>query len=522
VAFVDRRPALVVALVLAATVGLGWYAATHLGVNADPNAMISDDLPFRAREREFQQAFRSAADDLLVLVEADSASATGNAANQLAAELSKRSDLFARVQLSGGGPFFRRNALLYLDLPTLEALSDRLAAVQPFLAEIARDPSIVGIADLLGKAVAAQSAGNEIGLDLAGALDRVRVGVDAAAAGHAAPDPWGDALIGGSLSEEARLRVIARRPNSKFDQLLFAEPAVKAIRAAALEAGLTAERGVRVRITGSEVLNYEELQVVEVQGKLVAVAALLLFTAAVFLAVRSARVLMALVVSLIVSLVWSNAFAAATIGHLNQVSAAFNVLIIGLGGELGIHFCMRYAELAAQGRSRKDALAETGLTMGSSLFSSAVTTAIGFLVFWPTDYRGVAELGLIAGAGVLISLASSLTLLPALLALGANTHPYFATPSLPLAAKLRHIPVTYSRPIRWAALGIAVGALALLPRARFDHNPVNLRDPNTESVQAFQNLLEQSSTSPWTVDLIEPDLATAQGKADELRQLPFV
>lgn len=521
-AFVDRRPARVVALVLAATVALGWYAATHLGVNADPNAMISEDLPFRAREREFQQAFRSAADDLLVLVEADSASAAGKAADRLAERLSQRTDLFARVQLTGGGPFFRRNALLYLDLPELEALADRLADVQPFLAEIARDPSVVGISDLLGKAVEVESEGNDVGLDLAGALDRVRIGVEAAQTGRPGPDPWGDALIGGSLSEEARHRVIALRPNSKFDQLLFAEPAVNAIREAAKELNLTPERGVRVRITGSEVLNYEELQVVEVQGKLVAVAALVLFTAAVFLAVRSTRVLFSLVISLVVSLVWSNAFAAASIGHLNQVSAAFNVLIIGLGGELGIHFCMRYAELAAQGRSRSDALAATGLTMGSSLFSSAVTTAIGFLVFWPTDYRGVAELGLIAGAGVLISLASSLTLLPALLALGAKSHPHFAPPSLPLAAKLRHVPVTYARPIRWAALAIAVGSLALLPRARFDHNPVNLRDPNTESVQAFQDLLMQSSTSPWTVDLIEPNLAAAEAKAAELAKLPFV
>ena len=63
-AFVDRRPGWVVALVLAATVALGWYAATNLGVNADPNAMISADLPFRTRERDFQQAFRSAADAL--------------------------------------------------------------------------------------------------------------------------------------------------------------------------------------------------------------------------------------------------------------------------------------------------------------------------------------------------------------------------------------------------------------------------------------------------------------------------
>ena len=521
-AFVDRRPGWVVALVLAATVGLGIYAATNLGVNADPNAMISADLPFRTREREFQQAFRSAADDLLVLVEADSAFAAGRAADALAARLGQRPDLFERVQLAGGGDFFRRNALLYLDLPELEALADRLAAVQPFLAELARDASVVGVSDLLAKAAQARRDGTDVGMDLAGALDRVSTAVEAAQQGRAAPDPWGDALIGGSLSEEARHRVIALRPNAKYDELLFAEPAVQAIRADAQAAGLTPEHGVQVRITGSSVLNYEELQVVASQGKTLALVALVLFTFATFFAVRSLRVLVALVASLVVSLIWSNAFAAATIGHLNQVSATFNVLIIGLGGELGIHFCMRYAELAAKGRSRTDALTETGATIGSSLFSSAVTTAIGFLVFWPTDYRGVAELGLIAGAGVLLSLAASLTLLPALLSLGARTHPYFAAPSLPFAARLKHVPVTYARPIRWAAVAVAVGSLVLIPRVRFDHNPVNLRDPSTESVRAFQDLLGQSSTSPWTVDLVAPDLATAQAKAAALTQLPFV
>ncbi len=518
----DRRPAAVAALVLAATVGLGFYAAMNLGVNADPNAMISADLPFRTREREFQHAFRSAADELLVLVEADSAFAAGQAADALATRLGERTDLFERVQLAGGGDFFRRNALLYLDLPELEALADRLAAVQPFLAEITRDASVVGVADLLAKAAQAQRDGHDVGMDLAAALDRVSIAVEAARQGRAAPDPWGDALIGGSRSEEARHRVIALRPNSKFNELLFAEPAVQAIRADAQAAGLSPERGVQVRITGSSVLNYEELQVVASQGKTLALVALVLFTLATFFAVRSLRVLVALVTSLVVSLIWSNAFAAATIGHLNQVSATFNVLIIGLGGELGIHFCMRYAELAAKGRSRTDALTETGATMGSALFSSTVTTAIGFLVFWPTDYRGVAELGLIAGAGVLFSLAATLTLLPALLSFGAKTHPYFAAPSLPFAARLGHVPVTHARPIRWAALAIAVGSLALIPRVRFDHNPVNLRDPNTESVQAFQDLLGQSSTSPWTVDLVAKDLATAQAKAAELAQLPFV
>jgi hopanoid biosynthesis associated RND transporter like protein HpnN len=522
VAAVDRRPARVVAGVLLATALLGIYAARNLGVNADPNAMIAEDLPFRVRERDYLQTFRVANDDMLVVVDGESASAAGNAAEAIATRLRARTDLFEKVQLAGGGEFFRRNALLYLDLPVLEELADRLAAVQPFLAEIARDPSVAGIADLLAKAIDAARDGTDVGMDLTGALDKVRVGVDAAAEGRTGPDPWGDALIGGSMSEDARHRVIGLLARSDFDELMFAEPAIQAVRDVVRELGFGPESGIRVRLTGATVLNYEELEVVEVQGRLLALAALVLFTAAVYFALRSWRVLLALVVSLVTSLVWSNAFAAAVVGHLNQVSATFNVLIIGLGGELGIHVCMRYAELVAQGRSRPAALAGTGGTMGSALFSSAVTTAIGFLVFYPTDYRGVAELGLIASAGVLFSLVSSLTLLPALLSLGAPRHPRFAAAARPAIAELRHLPIVWARPIRWAALALALGSLAFLPRARFDHNPVNLRDPHTESVQAFEDLLRRSSTSPWTVEWVVDDLDEARTLAARLDELPVV
>jgi hopanoid biosynthesis associated RND transporter like protein HpnN len=522
VAAVDRRPALVVAIVAALTVLAGVYAARNLGVNADPNAMISENLPFRTRERDFARSFRAAGDDMLILVDAESASAAGRAADALAAKLATHGDLFAKVQLMGGGPFFRKNGLLYLEIPQLEELADRLAAVQPFLAQIARDPSAVGIADLLAKAVEAKRAGTDVGMDLTAALDKVRIAVDAAAQDRPSKDPWGDALIGGSSSEDARHRVISILPTETFDELLFAEPAIRTIRAEVAELGLDAGSGVRVRLTGSTVLNYEELTVVQTQGKILAVAALVLFTATVYFALRSMRVLFALVASLVASLLWTNAFAAAAVGHLNQVSATFNVLIVGLGGELGIHVCMRYAELVAKGRGRAEALAETGLTTGSALFSSTVTTAIGFLVFFPTDYRGVAELGLIAGAGVVFSLIASLTLLPALLSLGAATHPRFEQVAPPAIAKLRHLPITYARPIRWVAFALAAAAAVLVPRASFDHNPVNLRDPNTESVQAFEALLARSSTSPWTVDWIVPDLDAAKALAAKLATLPVV
>ena len=183
----SRRPGRTTLAAAILTALLGVYAATHLGVNADPDAMISGDLPFRARERDFHRSFRAAWDEMLVLVEGESASETGKAADALAARLASRKDLFASVQVAGGGEFFRRNALLYLDAPELEELTDRLAAVQPFLAEIARDPSATGVSDLLRRAVLASREGTDVGLDLAAALDRVSIAVAGGARRAARP-----------------------------------------------------------------------------------------------------------------------------------------------------------------------------------------------------------------------------------------------------------------------------------------------------------------------------------------------
>ena len=143
------------------------------------------------------------------------------------------------------------------------------------------------------------------------------------------------------------MSAIARRD---FGKLLNAGEILEAIRSAGRELELDREHGVELRLTGSEVLNYEELQLVAREGRIVAVVSLALFTLAVFFALRSAGVVAAQIATLVAGLVWTNAFAAAAVGHLNQVSAVFNVLIIGLGGELGIHFCLRYAELVGHGQ----------------------------------------------------------------------------------------------------------------------------------------------------------------------------
>jgi hopanoid biosynthesis associated RND transporter like protein HpnN len=522
VGFVERRPGWVLGVLGALTLALGYYAALNLGVNADPRDLIDRDLPFQVRQQELSKTFHTLADGILVVIDADSPTAAGRAADDLAARLATRGDLFSQVDVPGGGPFFAKNALLYLERDQLESLADRLADVQPFLAELARDQSLVGVSDLLGQALAAQREGSATGVDLAATLDRVSTVVEATTAGRRAPDPWGTAVLGGAMPAEARTRIVALRRAGEGHTLAPGAPEIQAIRRAARALGLTPARGYRVRITGEPVMNYEELGAVATQSWHVAVISAVLFAAVVVFALRDTRSVIALVGSLLVSLVWSNGIAAATVGDLNMISAAVNVLIVGLGGEFGIHFAMRYLEIAADGRSRTAAIVDTARSIGGSLFSSAVTTSIGFFIFLLTDFRGVAQLGLIAGLGMFVSLISTLTVLPALLAIGRPSAP----PRVPVMpgglARLDRVPIRQARAVRIAAVVLGLGGLALLPSIRFDYNVVALHDPTSEAVSTFEELLSGGSSAPWAIDVEAPDLKAADEIANRLARLPSV
>lgn len=522
VAMVDRRPGSVLATVAVVTVLAGLYAATTMGVDADPRKLVDTALPFQVRQRELGKTFHSLADGILVVIDGDSPFAAGRAADALAARLGERRDLFAEIEVPGGGPFFARNALLYLSVDQLEELTDRLSHVQPFLGHLARDQSLVGVTELLRQALAAAREGRATGLDLGPVLDRVSTVVEAVAEGRRAPDPWGAAIMGPALPAEARQRLVAVRPVHDAGELPPAAPELQVIRDAIAALELGPERGLRARITGEPVMNGEELPAVSEQVWRVAVISSILFVVAVVFALRSARIVLALAGSLLVGLVWSNGIAAATVRDLNIISAAFNVLIVGLGGEFGIHFAMRYMELAASGMRRTPALIETAESIGGSLFSSAVTTSLGFFIFLLTDFTGVAQLGLISGLGMFASLASTLTVLPALIAFGGHETRVAAPRMPPWLAQLDRLPLRFARIVRPAAVALALGALVLLPRIRFDYNPVKIHDPRLESVAAFQELLGHSDTSPWTADLVAPSLDAAQTLAGTVAGLPSV
>jgi len=209
-------------------------------------------------------------------------------------------------------------------------------------------------------------------------------------------------------------------------------------------------------------------------------------------------------------------FAALAVGALNLISIAFVVLMVGLGIDYAIHFIAHFDEHATEAPSRAEALARTGRATGTALALSAATTAIAFLSFATTDFVGMAQLGLIGAAGVTIAFTVALTLIPAAITLwpgladGPSPRPMWQPPQ------------SVTRTLAWLVAAAGLASLALAPEARFDADPMNLRDPASPSVETWRWLAADPAFAPMRLSLVVPDVAAAEKAAGALKALPEV
>jgi hopanoid biosynthesis associated RND transporter like protein HpnN len=506
------------------TLGLAFYAATHLGVNSDNAGMVGKDLASRRNHEAFAALFPNLENSLLIVVEGETPELTRDAANALTAELRSRPNAFTDAYIPGGGSFFERAGLLYRSVEELEEFADQMARVQPLLAELERDSSIANLTALVRRGL--DSIGDEPDeLNQWGkVLDQIGQATVEVYSEYPLAVSWEDMLVQGSSLDVKNRRVIVAYPVLDFESIFAAARPMEIIHQLSDDLGYTAEHGVSVRVTGNPALNYEEMIGIAWDIGGAGVFCFALVVGILVIALRSLKLVFAAVIALLSGLIWTLAFAAFSVGHLNLVSATFVVLFIGLGVDFAIHFGMSYADLLHTGKHNLQAQKDAVRSVGNSLALCTVTTAIGFFVFIPTDYRGVAELGLISGAGMFIILFLTLTLVPALLSswLAPAAH-HKSSGGLRFRDRWWTHLDRYGAWVRRIAAVAGIGALIVLPRARFDENVINMRNPDTESVQAFNDLLSQSGmASPWFINAVARDLESAQQLANQLGDLESV
>jgi uncharacterized protein len=512
-------PVIAAALVLAVLSSI--YAARHFAIDTDINHLISVHLLWRQHELAYEKAFPQRAELTLVVVQAKTPENVKQATDALAAKLSERRDIIRSVRQPGGGPFFEKNGLLYLSTEDVERTTNQLTSARPLLRNLASDPSLRGVMDGLSFGTMGVQGG-QVKLDeVARPLNILADTLDAVLAGDPTSFSW-RVLVKGKPAEAKELRrFIEVHPILDFTALEPGKAASDAIRQAAADLKLPSEYGASVRLTGPIPLSDEEFATVRESAPidfLVTVTAVLII---LWLALRSGRLILACFISLMVGLAATAALGLIMVGALNLISIAFAVLFIGLGVDFGIQFSVRYRAERHEVDDLPAALHNTGANVGAQLTLAATAVAAGFFSFMPTDYRGVSELGIIAGAGMIIAFITSVTLLPALIGLlrpPGEPHPlgYAALAPVDRFMERHRIAIVV------LTLLVAVLGLPLLYFLRFDFNVVNMRNANTESVATYLELKRDASAGINSIYILKPSLAEADQLAARVAKLPEV
>ncbi len=511
-------PVIAVALILAAA--SSWYAATHFAMTTDINQLISKDLPWRQRELAFEKAFPQY-QLIVAVVDAPTPELLEEATNALVARLSQQQDLFRSIQQPQGGPFFAQNGFLFESLDQLEPQLKMLTQAQRLVQVLASDPSLRGVVQALQFGLLGVQGG-QITLDNmtwpmtlgANAIERVNAGAPASFS-------WHD-MVQGRASTPAELRRFLNiQAVLNYSELEPGQMASDAIRKAAADLDFAGKYQARLRLTGPVPMADEEFATIKENAWLNGAITIAIVLFILWLALRWLRIILAVFVSLVVGLALTAAAGMLMVGTLNLISVYFAVLFVGLGVDFGIQFSVRYRAERYGIDNVHEALLQTGRRAGAPLTLAALATAAGFLSFLPTTYKGLSELGLIAGVGMLIAFFSSVTLLPALL---ERLNPPSETQQLgyTVLAPVDGFLERYRMPILIVTLLLVVSGLPLLYWLQFDFNPMNLRSPKVESVATYLELKNDPESGANDIEVLQPSLAQADQLAAKLRALPQV
>ncbi len=516
-----RRAGLWLVLLMLALTGLaGWYAAGNLKVNTDTSEMLDPNLPFQKNAAELRRVFPQIKNDLVIIVRAPTMDEADAFAGALYEKLAASPQTVSAVFAPAEDPFFRKNGILYLETSEVETRLTQLSKASGLIETLIKSP----YADTLLATLADNdklAEKSDLGKETLGKIyAELADVVEASAKNEARSFSWLGALETDPPPAGGYSRLIYATPKLDFMRLQPAKPAISAIRADidALKASVGANR-IETFITGDPALRADELASVT-QGiglsfavSLAAVGLLLL------ICFRNLWMAAATLTAVVITIAWTAAFAAFAVGQLNLISIAFTVLLTGLGVDFAIHYLLHYQERLDEGQPHKAAITGAARDTGVGLFLAALTTTLGFISFQWTPFVGIAQLGEIAGFGILIALFVCVTFSAAAMGAFPPKARRHATSNARRSGGMINSLMT---PVALATFVAGAAALFVVPKAYFDADPMSLRDPDSQSVRGFNMLFSNKETIPYRLSLIFGSEDEAIAAAEAAKALPTV
>src|SRR3954462_4132743 len=516
-----RRPWLVIAIALALVLSGLYVTVTRFAINTNTERLFSESVAWRQALKAYAQVFPKNKDLIVAVVDGQTPEIADEATDKLARALAANTQVLEAVRRPDSGPFFDKNGLLFLSVDELTRPTEQLIRQQGFLGPLAADPSLRGVMEVLQLGARGVRAGETTLDELAAPMAAFAKTFEEVLADRPARLPWRQLLSGGNSEPRELRRFILIKPELDYEVLEPAAAAIDLIRSAAADLELTPERGVRVRLTGPAAVESDEFATFKENAALNAVLTVAAIALILFLALRSGRVILAVLATTFAGLIVATGAGLLMVGQFNPISIAFMALFLGLGIDFGIQFAVRYRAERYGQEGLRSAIIAAGRGVGWSLTLAAVSLLAGFFSFLPTEFRGVSELGLIAGGGMIIAYFASLTLPPALLTVLHPPGEPESVETAPLAAVDRWI-ADNRRFVLIATAAVVLGGLPFLLKLPFDANPMNLRSQRVESVATFLDLARDPQSTPNTIDVMAPSPNAAKALAARIDTLPEV
>ncbi|MEM6600180.1 MAG: MMPL family transporter [Verrucomicrobiota bacterium] len=545
---IEAHPWKVIGMAMAAIAVLGWLAATQLGVQNNVNDLVKSDAVIHSNYLRYKKEF-NIREEIVLVIKSGDFEANKEVANFLGARFKQRPEDFQRIYYRHDFSKMRNRMLHYAPKEELEGIVSKLGAYKDIfdkgdagagmdfnsmLAEaVARfdeqelrsrrgwqefkpfiDEFIINLNDLareLGQEVEPDTTAQEIAVseDRLAEMER-----------QLAENEY-LTVYGGKI-------VVMLLSPTEGDDESFA-PFKQIITAVRADVDAAREKfpDVSIGVTGEPVLLDDELTQSTQDSIQAAIITFILISILFFLAYRELVRPSLAIIALVFSIGWTMGLTTITIGHLNIISQACVIMLLGLGIDFGIQILGRYEEEMAKGNSIDDALVETLRHTGVAILTGGSTTAVAFFTMCFNEFIGLAELGIISGSGILMSVIANLVFLPAMLVVRDKRR------QRQLDRPLNHtVPVfrqvidqkLFSQPM----LVLAVVVLATVyagwsaRNVGFDFNLLNLQNPKMESVQYELDLVESSSSGTIFGVIIADNRNEARELRQQLLQKPTV
>ena len=539
-----RRPLVTTAISLLLAVAGVTYTLHTLSFRTSGRDLLPQNAGYIVRYNQYARDFGEL-EDIVIVIEARTFEAAKAYAARLVHELRVSPIKFPRVTYRVDPQRFEGRQLLYLPTEQLKEVRDRIFDYQEFMESFAGDPSLARLVEGANAAMASAFVSNlfDLGLEKGGGentrflqlvLEQIADRLDRPTPYRS---PWGTlfslgerpADAGYFLSDDKSLLfALVETPRSDKGSFTGDRYAIEVIR------GVIAKLkpdfpNVQAGVTGGPVLSNDEMTAAFEDSSIATVIAFALTLLVMMLAFwRVGKPLLMLVV-LAVTLAWSMGIIALTVGHLTIFSVMFISIVIGIGIDYGIYFLFRYEEEIFLGRNLKDALQLTAARTGPGMLIGALTAGFTFYVLMLTDFRGIQELGFIAGTAILMAWLGMITLFPALLMLVDRHHAERPRHQAPRAHAIErmHVPVldrltSYPKTVLTVAGIATVASLGAVPFVGFDYNLLNLQAKGTESVLWEKRILATTGRSGFNGLASATTLEELRKKQEAFEKLPSV